>query len=182
MQNEDEVYRAVQMGEFMIDAQGQVWRTVARRADRWRGGSRAIPCAPRRAENKTGLGYLQVRTMLEGRRYHALAHRLVYRHFKGPIQPGLTINHKNGQKDDNRPDNLEAATYSEQAIHARTVLRRGRLEQGGAMNPMAKLTAEDVVKIRARRAAGEKLRAIAADFGVTDRAVSKIARGHRWAG
>lgn len=45
----------------------------------------------------------------------------------------------------------------------------------------AKLTADDVRAIRTRRAAGERLRVIAADFGVSDQAVSDIARRKRWA-
>ncbi len=60
--------------------------------------------------------------MLDGKRHHALAHRLVYRHFKGPIPAGLTVNHLNGMRGDNRPENLELATASEQKLHAIRVL------------------------------------------------------------
>ena len=69
--------------------------------------------------------YLQVRTMIDGKRIHALAHRLVWFHFNGPIPPGLTINHKKGNKKDNRPEMLELATYAEQVRHAREVLKVG---------------------------------------------------------
>lgn len=44
--------------------------------------------------------------------------RLVWLAFNGPIPEGITINHKNGNKIDNRLDNLELATYSEQTLHA----------------------------------------------------------------
>ena len=81
-----------------------------------------IPCTPRRAENPTGSGYLQVRVMIGYSRAHALAHRLVWRHFNGPIPAGQTINHKNGNRSDNRPENLELATTSEQALHKIRVL------------------------------------------------------------
>ena len=118
MNAEQVVYEAVLMGELRIDRDGTIWRVAARRADRWRGGSRTIPCKPRRAENATGLGYLQVRSMIDGKRHYALAHRLVYLHFKGPIPHGLTVNHLNGKRADNRPENLDLATASEQMLHA----------------------------------------------------------------
>jgi hypothetical protein len=175
---EDEVYRAVEAGEMEIDSLGRVWRVAARRGDRWGGETRLIPCARRRAENSTG-AYLQVRTMFKGVRFHALAHRLVWRHLFGPIPDGLTVNHKNGRKTDNRPTNLELATHLEQVLHARRVLRRGRLDQFGTRNAMAKLTTEQVQEICSRRADGELLRVLAADYGVREQTISRIARGDR---
>lgn len=169
---EDDVYWAVQTGELTIDAQGRVWRTSARR------GGRPIPCTPRRAENDTG-EYLQVRVMRNGIRYHALAHRLVWRHYRGPIPAGLTVNHKNGVKSDNRLANLELATHSEQQVHARQVLRRGRLDQWGLRNAMVKLTSEQVEQIKDRRAKGESLKSIAQDFPVVMQHISRITRGDR---
>jgi hypothetical protein len=178
LNRENEVYEAVLRGELAIDPRGQVWRTADRRGQRWSGGSRLIPCEPRRAENDTGK-YLQVRVMYEGHRAHALAHRLVWRHFNGPIPEGLTINHKNGRHAENWPGNLELATYQEQAIHARQVLRRGRLDQNGPRNAMAKLTTEQVQEICSCRASGERLAVIAADYGVVMQTISRIARGDR---
>ena len=113
---EDFAYRAVEMGELTIDSEGRIWRLAARRANRWGSGTVSIPCAPRRAEG--GATYLTVRVMIEGKRVTALAHRLVWRHFRGPIPEGLTINHKDGIKSRNQPDNLELATHSEQMLHA----------------------------------------------------------------
>lgn len=118
---ENEAYAAIEMGELEIDSEGRIWRVAARRYDRWAGTTRSIPCARRRAENPTG-EYLQVRVMIDGRRIHALAQRMVWRHFFGPVPDGKTINHKNGDKLDNRPENLEPATDSEQQLHAIHVL------------------------------------------------------------
>lgn len=180
MNNEEMVYEAVKAGELEVRLDGSVWRLGLKRGNRWTGETRFVACKPRRAENRTGLGYSQVRTVIDGKRYHALSHRLVFLHFFGPIPPGLTINHKNGTKSDNRPENLELATYSEQIIHARNVLKIEGLRQDGARNNMAKLNDAAVREIRRRRAAGEPQKSIAEAFGVSHQAVSKITRGDRW--
>jgi hypothetical protein len=117
---EDFAYQAVQMGELEIDREGRIWRVANRRFWRWIGRTTTQPCARKRAER--GTTYLTVRVMIDYKRVTALSHRLVWRHFRGSIPAGMTINHKNGQKQDNRPSNLELATHSEQMQHARRVL------------------------------------------------------------
>lgn len=179
-QVEETVYLAVLAGDLQIDERGRVWRVAVRRKDRWGGPARSVPCARRRAEKISG-PYFQVRAMFDGKRTNALAHRLVWRHFFGPIPDGLTVNHENGVKTDNRPENLELATYAEQTRHAREVLGVGMMDQQGEANYQSKLTEADVLEIRRRRESGEPLKTIAAAFGVSDRTVSKVARRQRWA-
>lgn len=181
LNREEDIYQAVIDGLFEIDTQGRIWRVAVRRGNRWNADTITTPCTRRRAENRTGSGYLQVRVMQGGCRIHALAHRLVWRHFRGQIPDNMTINHIDGTKDRNNLENLELATLSEQQIHALHILGRGRTDRCGERNAMAKLTTEQVAEIRQRRASGKPLKAIAADFGVSDRTVSKIARGSRWA-
>ena len=175
------IYRAVLDGELKIDEQGRIWRIAKRGWDRWNKRVRLNKCAKVRAEHPTPQGYLQIRVMFNGHRIYLQASRLVYFHFFGHIPLGMTINHKNGVKPDNKPSNLELMDYRQQAIHARHVLKVGRLDQNGEKNAMAKLTRWDVVKIRSRRLNGESLRSIASDYNVGFKAVSKIARGDRWA-
>ena len=123
-------------------------------------------------------GYLMGRAMVDKTRLSGLAHRLVWRHFNGPIPVGLVINHRNGDKADNRLANLEVVTPSENARHATRILGVGRCtDQNGMMNHAAKLTTDQVWAIRARRAAGERLTSIAADYGIAMQTVSKLARG-----
>lgn len=179
-ERDERIYRAVLSGELEIDSQGQIWRAKKRGWDRWKNQVVMRPCRRVRAENDIG-EYLQIRVMVNKRRDYTGAHRLVFRHFHGQIPPGLTINHKDGQKKNNHPDNLELATYADQARHAIRVLMVGRTDQGGEKNAMAKLRAGAVREIRRRRAAGESLKSIAMAFNVSDRTISKIARGQLWA-
>ena len=176
---EEFVYQAVMNEELQIDKQGRVWRVAARRGNRWTGETNFVPCKKRRAEHDIG-EYLQVRSMFKGTRVNALAHRLVYRHFKGPIPVNITINHKNGRKKDNRPENLELATLSEQTLHAVRVLKTHRsANQWGKTNHRTKLSTAQVKEIKKRRATGETLVSIARDYSIAFQTVSQIARGDR---
>jgi ribosomal protein L24 len=176
--NEEFVYQAVINGDLEIREDGTIWR-LRKRSGQKTGGAVSYPCKPVRAERPFG-PYLQVRAMIDGKRLSALAHRLVYKHFKGPIPEGLTINHEDGKKRNNRPDNLEKATDSEQQIHATRVLKVSHAaHQDGPQNYMCKLTTAQVEEIKRRRLGGEKLNSIAADFDVRFQQISRIARGDR---
>lgn len=175
--NEVVVYDAVTQGLLEIDPLGRIWKIAERRGNRWGAPPKIRKVTRRRAEHDTGT-YLQVRWMVDRKRTNALAHRLVWMHFNGRIPGTLTINHKNGDKQDNRLENLELVTYSENAKHAARVLKVGHCaNQWGEQNYQAKLTEKDVAEIRRRRAAGERLIPIAKDFRVTYQTISKIARG-----
>ena len=159
--------RLLATGFFEVDADGAIWRR------RWAHGT----CPRRRAENKIGTGYLMVRQMLDGRRLHLLAHRIVWTHFNGPIPTGLVINHINGRKSENAPGNLEAVTPSENVSHAHRMRLR---DQRGEGNPSAKLSNRDVAALRAMYAAGgHRQQDLAERFGVAFQTVSKIVRGER---
>jgi len=131
----------------------------------------------RRAENKTSLGYFQVRAVIEekGQRIHGLAHRLVWQYFFGDIPDRLCINHKNGEKTDNHPTNLELVTYSENRKHG---FRTGLINQDGERNPRATLTNEQAKKIREDYATGKVLQIeIALDLNIPYQTVSRVIRG-----
>lgn len=169
-QTEEFVYEAVTSGLLEIREDGTIWRV--------NGMTRRQIAATLPPSTK----YLSIKVMRNGKQVTTPVQRLVYRHFNGKIPPGLTVNHRNGITTDNRPENLELATCAEQTRHAIETLRRHKtLRQNGEHNSAAKLTSTATREIRRRRAAGERLKSIATDFGVSDRTISKIARGDRWA-
>lgn len=63
-------------------------------------------------------GYLQVCLYVNGKPTSKKVHRLVAEAFIPNLENKKTINHKDGNKLNNRVDNLEWATDSEQQIHA----------------------------------------------------------------
>lgn len=179
---EETLFLSVTMGCLGVRRDGSVWRIARRFKSRWDGSISILPLTyPHRIDAVVGIGYRHVKVMIDGHQTSTPAHRLVWRVFHGPIPLGLTINHRNGDRADNRLINLELATYAEQSRHMIHVLKHGHvLNQNGEANSMAKLYRAAVREIRRRRAAGEKLLVLAVEFGVTDRAISKIARGDRW--
>lgn len=170
----------IEAGELEVDDHGRIWRLGWSREGK--DGERVkIRCGRRRAERKTPSGYLQLAIYRGDERYYPLAHRLVFHVKKGPIPDGLCINHINGVKSDNRPDNLEAVTYKENTKHAREALGVRPRQQNGEANSMSALTAGDVVEIRRARAAGVTLRELSERFSVAFQTVSAISLGKRWA-
>lgn len=179
-QNEIFVLAAVKSGELEIDPQGNVWRVKKRTADRWTGGIRTTPCKRVRAEMANGSGYLQVRLMRDSKRVFAAAHRLVWIYFNGPIPQGITVNHKDGNKSNNSPDNLELATYSQQRHHAIKELGAGHHDIKGKNHPKTILSDLDVMEIRRLRAGGEMVKSIASRYRMKPKAISAICCRRTW--
>lgn len=174
-QNERILIKAVKEAELKIDNEGKIWRMKSRGGKR-NGEVIVRSIVPRRAEHITPLGYMQVRSMWNGKRIHCLAHRLVWQHFFGDIPDGIYINHKNGIKHDNRPENLELVTASENMKHA---FCTGLRNQFGEKNPACKVPNETVVKIRELYATGKyKQSEIAELMGVNFQYVSSVVRGN----
>jgi hypothetical protein len=95
-------------------------------------------------------GYVKYSLTVDAVPADVSGHRLVWETFNGPIPAGLQINHKNGVKNDNRLENLEVCTQSENLRH-----RHRTLGVQGTKNPVygerngkSKLRREDIEKIR----------------------------------
>jgi hypothetical protein len=98
--------------------------------------------------------------------------------FIGPCPPGLVVNHRDGNRQNNCVQNLEYCTYSENALHA---VASG-VWPVGERHCCAKLTARDVEEIRDLCASGVMYqRDIGTAYGITQSNVSRIGRRIGWA-
>lgn len=109
-------------------------------------------------------------------------HRLIYESFVGPIPAGMQINHKNGQKADNRLENLEVVTPSENTLHGFRSLGRKPVKnpQPGAENGRAKLTEAQLPEIFRLRELGWSQQRIADKLGIHQTNISRVLLGQSW--
>lgn len=125
-----------------------------------------------------GKGYRAVTLHIRPRRYKQYVHILVLAAFVGPRPAGFDINHKNGNKADNRLENLEYVTKSENSRHA---WRSGLNWHKGERSHYSKLREDQVKEIRAKYATGRySYGALAALFGVTHGAIGLIVTRQHW--
>lgn len=104
-------------------------------------------------------------------------HRLVCEAFYGPCPTGRECAHLNGDRQDNRADNLQWVTKQENESHKET--HGTRLH--GELAPNAKLTAAIVNEARNRVRNGERMDAVALSYGINDRVMADAISGRRWA-
>jgi len=120
-------------------------------------------------------GYRSILLWQNNRSKHHFVHRLVAMAFLGMPREGQVANHKDANKTNNAPENLEWVAEVENHRHA----ARNGLYPTGARNRSAKLTAEIVLEIR-RRALTESHRSIARVYGVSHGHIGKIVRRQLW--
>lgn len=133
-----------------------------------------------RKANPTRDGYLLyhlTRHYPDGSRkvFGVAAHRLIARIYVGGWKQGLHVNHKSGVKSDNRAENLEWVTPSENKIHAVRVL-------GQRPKINAKLTGSQVSEIKTLLRVRPDLSQadIGYLYGITHNAVHLIHVGKSW--
>lgn len=163
----------VNIGVLRVDDQGRIWRHKVRYKQSW---SRITP---RRAENVGGKGYLRVTLMRldgSGTIHSVMAHRLVWTVLCGGIPDGLQINHKDLDKQNNHPDNLEVVTQSQNIRHANangqpTAYAYTQTYRG---KPRVNTNANLVAELRTLRSSGMTLKAISQQTGVSMSHISRL--------
>lgn len=124
-------------------------------------------------------GYACVCLRKNGKRYYQTIHKLVVIAFIGAITGGRQVNHKNGIKNDNRIENLEIVTPSENTLHAYDIGLATR--SIGESHHCSKLNPEKVNDIRQRYShGGESYGKLARNFGVSVQTVFKIVKRKIW--
>lgn len=129
-----------------------------------------------------GNHYYQVVLFREGKGKTALVHRLVAEAFIPNPENKPQVNHKDGDKHNNKVTNLEWATRSENQIHA---FRTGLHPGNGEGNVNAKLTREQVAEIRrtyVKGCKGSGACVLAKKYGVHKHTILSIVRGETWKG
>ncbi len=115
----------------------------------------------------------------DGRYRPVRAHRLAWMLVNGPIPPGLLVCHRCDNPPCCRPDHLFLGTASDNVADMTSKGRNrwGHTPRYGQANPASKLSEDQVLEIRRRRAAGELLTVLAAEYRVTITTISRVARG-----
>lgn len=176
--NDNEVFMMdlISQGVFSVDEQGRIWRHKIR-GSRF-SDYRDLP-EKRRAETKNS-GYYELDVSYKGVKYRAKAHRIVWIWFTGNIDDSLTINHINANKLDNRLENLELISLSENVLKAHDLgLISGA--SPGEKHHNSLLSMDDVVKIRELYATGKYTYDNLADmYPVNSTQIGRIVTGKRW--
>lgn len=103
------------------------------------------------------------------------AHALVAAAFLGRRPDGLQVNHKDGNKKNNRPENLEYCTVAENVRHA---YRLGlNTIRSGDQSPSSKIKDAEIPEIFLFRAAGWKSGETAARYNVSASQIQRILNG-----
>lgn len=112
----------------------------------------------------------------DGRLRRVSFHVAVLEAFVGPRPAGCDASHLNGDRTDNRLQNLRWETSSE---NHRRKLEHGTLVHGEA-HKCAKLKSEQVADIKKRVADGEKKVSLARQYGVSNTLICNIVKGKAW--
>lgn len=103
-------------------------------------------------------------------------HRVIYRKFIGPLDHELTVNHKNGNKSDNVPNNLELITTQENTQHMVDIGLSLKAEN----NPQAYFTNDEVREIKTLLSQNISVKEISRRFGVDHTRISNIKTGRTY--
>lgn len=105
------------------------------------------------------------------------AHRASYQIYVGPIPDGLDVCHKCDNRACVNPDHLFLGTNHENVIDRHSKGRSKLPNNKGTSNGMAKLTSDDVMRIRADKRLHYE---IALDYGVSRQTIGDIKNHRRW--
>jgi hypothetical protein len=119
-------------------------------------------------------GYLTVSLSIKGKVKKKLLHRLIAELFISNPDNKRCVNHINGNKLDNRIENLEWCTYHENITHA---INSGLRNNKGQRHYRCKLTESQILLIKADN---RNQQVIANEYGVVNTLICRIKKGQIW--
>jgi len=165
----------------------KIWKTIPG-FSRYKASSNGEIYTPNWKGGKTGkimkpapdpFGYL--RTVLvddNGKNTTVKVHRIIAQTFIPNENDLKEVNHLNGNKSDNRVENLEWVSRKQNMIHA---FQNGLQNNRGINNPISKLTEQDVIEIRAKfmpRIYGRK--ELAMEYNVKESTIKDVILRKSW--
>lgn len=121
-------------------------------------------------------GYASVRLVRDGKASFCYVHRLALAtFFPGSLDNGHEVNHRDGDRLNNKIDNLEACDHRTNQIH---MVKMRRMY--GGRHKWAKITEEQAAEALRKRAAGATIKSIADEYGVGEGAIQHLCSGRNW--
>lgn len=153
---------------YEVSSEGRIRRTAA---------ARNSPAGHVLSTRGLRSGYPSVDLCHEGKKTTHLVHRVVAVAFLGPCPDSHEVNHRDADKTNNRAENLEYVTSSQNQFHS---FEHGRQDCSGENNGQAKLTVDQVRDIRKRARQGARYTVLAASFGITESNIRAIVHRRTW--
>lgn len=182
-QGELEFLAMVGLGVFSVDQDGRVWKQ-AEISTGSRGARLEIrETKPRLIDEAERGGYRRIHFRSWSGKFSISPHRIVWMIAnRREIPEALQINHKDGNRKNNHPENLETVTAKENMQHAAKILKSlGKGAARGESHYKARLTLEQVVEVKLILKSGSMShRQIGEKFGVVPSCISSISKGRTW--
>jgi len=155
----------IKKGILILDSSGQIWRQYILRGH----DKKLVKIKKRKIGFTTENGYIRIAVLHNKKHHYFWAHRIIWVYHNGRIPEGKVINHIDGKKANNRIENLQAVTYSENIIHSLKYKLR-----------VNKLTSKDVNEIKYLINMGYSADFICERYNIGKRHLSGIKNGKSW--
>jgi hypothetical protein len=127
---------------------------------------------------RPGYGYLNVGLNINGKKRSKCVHRIIAIAFLGLPSMSLDVNHINGIKTDNRIENLEWLSRSENIKHS---FKLGLSKIHGMYSRNKKLNTEKVAEIRQKYLPRKySFRMLGREYGVSEATIRQIVNMESW--